>query len=429
MLQNSSTMENGTLFTPHQIQVKSTYSLQQTAYKKIFCAFLVFFIWQLFHAKAKPSFFAGAGGQLGFPSFSSKNHGASGFGGGGYIEGGLEIADFQTEMLVSFTRLSGGGGLLERLDEAKIGLGAAYVVSKNNVRFLPRWLSFRPHVSVFADIYAARVYKNAIQKEEGLLSSVRGVTPTFNTGLFIDFPNLISVKNQQIVLTLGIEEAFRFDKSSGVYATPLLNLGARIFFAPLPKTHQQEPQAPIREERATEELSETESIQPMEPQLQNTQELEPQKPADPELEDVPETAPQTIPDPQQKNTVETTPQEQTPLPIILFAPDSITVADASPHDRHIYDEALNIVVQVLQEKPDYQLKIIGYANSTTDQPEENESELIPLSQKRAETIMSELEKRGITKERMQSEGKGRGAFPRIEGWKNRRVEFLLIPSH
>lgn len=386
-----------------------------SAYKKILCTLLLFFIWHLFHAKTKPSFFAGAGGQLGFPSFSIKPNGLSGFGGGGYLEGGLEIAGFQTEIIASFMRLSGGSGLLEHLNETKIGLGAAYVLSRSTVRFLPGWLSFRPHISGFADIYTARVYKNSVQKEEGTLSSVRGVTPSFNAGLFIDFPNLIAVKNQQIDLTVGFEEAFRFDKSSGVYATPIVNIGARIVFAPLPKTGivtQQE--APMKDASAEirPDNDPQKPIAPMEAQPKKAPETEHEQPMAPE--------PETLPNPLPQTPIE--------LPVILFAPYSVALTDGSARERQEQSSALETIARILQEHPEYRVKILGYANSVTDDPAENETELIPLSQKRAEAVMADLETRGIAKERMESDGMGSGPFSKADGRKNRRVEFVLIPA-
>ncbi|MGP1458837.1 MAG: OmpA family protein [Treponema sp.] len=354
-------------------------TVRQAFNKKIRVSLFIFFAAaELSYAKIKPVFFAGLGAQLAFPSFSLKKEGAAGFGGGAYLEGGLEASDFQAEIIASFTRLSSGGGLLERLDEAKIGLGASYVLRKSNVGFLPDWLNLRPHASVFADLYDARVYRNSVQKDEGVLSSARGVTPIFNVGLFIDFPNLIAFKHQKIIPTLGIEESFRFDEQSGLYATPILNAGARIFFAKLPKAT-----APKRQQ----------------------------------------TPPEQSPQPAMK------PRKPIELPFILFAPYSSSLADGAPRDRRINETALSSLTRILNENPEYGLTILGYANSTTGNETENDEELIPLSRERAAAVMAELEKRGVAKERMSIQGVGKAEEAAADGWKNRRVEFQLVQSN
>lgn len=72
----------------------------------------------------------------------------------------------------------------------------------------------------------------------------------------------------------------------------------------------------------------------------------------------------------------------------------------------------------------------GYANNVSGTEKENIEELIPLSQKRAEMMVSMLTLRGIPENQITAEGRG-GADPiasredRENWWKNRRIEFII----
>ena len=81
---------------------------------------------------------------------------------------------------------------------------------------------------------------------------------------------------------------------------------------------------------------------------------------------------------------------------------------------------------------DFDVNIIieGYANNISGTEKEQVEELLPLSQKRAETIVDELVKRGIDRKLLTPKGLG-GANPiasqddHDNWWKNRRVEFRI----
>ncbi len=256
------------------------------------------------------------------------------------------------------------------------------------------------------DIYAADVYKNAVQKEEGALTSAHGVTAGLCPGIFFDLPNLIALTRINIIPTVGFEESIRFDRVSGIYATPLLSAGVRFFWE-LPKKHAALPQS---EERYDAEVEEPEEIEEVKEAVE-VKEVEPETP-------VPE---------------ETPPPKEKALPFVMFAPNSAALfapnADTEDPSAATAERALNETAQILIENPGLNVVIIGYANSITGTAEENETELIPLSLKRAECVCSELEKRGITPARISVRGEGAGAHTSADGWKNRRVEFLLIEEN
>lgn len=93
------------------------------------------------------------------------------------------------------------------------------------------------------------------------------------------------------------------------------------------------------------------------------------------------------------------------------------------NNEHILDQ----IAETLKQYQAYRVMIVGHANATSGTDEEEANELIPLSQTRADVIKFELIKRGVDSSRLSSFGVG-GKYPiatGIEGWKNRRVEFVL----
>ncbi len=79
---------------------------------------------------------------------------------------------------------------------------------------------------------------------------------------------------------------------------------------------------------------------------------------------------------------------------------------------------------------DIHIVIEGHANNITGTQKEQDTELLPLSQKRAEKIVEELVKRGVDPSILTPVGVG-GSVPiadkadRANWWKNRRVEFII----
>lgn len=115
---------------------------------------------------------------------------------------------------------------------------------------------------------------------------------------------------------------------------------------------------------------------------------------------------------------------------ILFDSDAATFKKLTEQQRLRNRNTLNNVARQILKYADYNIVIQGHANNISGTERENVEELIPLSQKRAESIMQELYERGIPKARMTAVGVG-GKYPLVsrknkaEWWKNRRVEFIL----
>ncbi len=98
-------------------------------------------------------------------------------------------------------------------------------------------------------------------------------------------------------------------------------------------------------------------------------------------------------------------------------------------------KSLERVATIFSRFPDYALIVEGYANAVnwTDKKkfdEEQKKELLPLSQKRADSVKAALVMLGIDSARIRARGLG-GSKPVAEFadsrsvWKNRRVEFIL----
>ncbi len=94
------------------------------------------------------------------------------------------------------------------------------------------------------------------------------------------------------------------------------------------------------------------------------------------------------------------------------------------------DETLEKLVKKFNSVEGAHVTVEGYANNISGTREENEKDLLPLSQKRAEAIMELLAERGIARERLSAKGMG-DANPiasrddRANWWKNRRIEFFI----
>ncbi|GHT99508.1 hypothetical protein FACS1894142_7160 [Spirochaetia bacterium] len=123
------------------------------------------------------------------------------------------------------------------------------------------------------------------------------------------------------------------------------------------------------------------------------------------------------------------------VPSIVFGPnsggfDGLT-KDVIDNNTYI----LTRIAAVLNKFDSYQVSIEGHANPTAAtaaaRQRENTSELQPLSEKRAKTVLDYLVNLGVARSRLSSVGIG-GARPVVSyedhdnWWKNRRVEFILI---
>ncbi len=408
------------------------FAAHRTGLAALFLLFIPYFI----HADSKPEFFLGAGGKLYLPSLSLQTDFTPLFGGGGYFEGGFEIKDFQADCAASFAQFS-GRERLAGMGEAKIALGASYLIRKNRVARLPAWLNLRPHMSVFADFYSAEFHKTSVGLGENPLFFDNGITAGFAPGFFVDF-NLFRIKGQKIVPTAGLETTFRFDKNGGLFAAPVFSAGIRMFPKCPPKPQPIDsisepaefrlpPPKPI--EKLPETQNEPEEIPPPIEDEIPPENDEPEEEASPPEEAAIQDEAEPAAAPKEEAVLPAPPQELLNIPFILFSPNASSLAAFSPPARRAAADALDEVARILNAHPDFELNILGYAHNVSGTDAENKRELLPLSQKRAESVRIELERRGIASERMHISGMGEGESPLPNSWKNRRVEFELIKAN
>ncbi len=120
---------------------------------------------------------------------------------------------------------------------------------------------------------------------------------------------------------------------------------------------------------------------------------------------------------------------------IIFKKNSPDLVTSNPKIAASNAFVLNRISQILKKYKSYKIVIRGYAVVTkwydpAAAKIEEEKELIPLSRERAQTVLNDLVKRGVTASRMEAFGAG-GKNPIVPNsdlknrWKNRRVEFIL----
>ena len=125
------------------------------------------------------------------------------------------------------------------------------------------------------------------------------------------------------------------------------------------------------------------------------------------------------------------------VPSIIFASNSGGWDGVDPEISATNAFILRRIAQALNRFSDYHIQVEGHANATVPPSDvagrqrEHAEELQPLSELRAATIVNYLVGLGIDSERLSYFGIG-GDRPiadwddRVNWWKNRRVEFLLI---
>ena len=92
---------------------------------------------------------------------------------------------------------------------------------------------------------------------------------------------------------------------------------------------------------------------------------------------------------------------------------------------------LKRLAEILNKFRDYKVLVEGHANPVLQTEREERTELLPLSESRAKTVVNMLVEFGVARSRLSAAGRG-GARPvvrhedRDNWWKNRRVEFILI---
>jgi outer membrane protein OmpA-like peptidoglycan-associated protein len=120
---------------------------------------------------------------------------------------------------------------------------------------------------------------------------------------------------------------------------------------------------------------------------------------------------------------------------IIFPPDSPDHTAVDKEQRQKNRQVLDRIAEILKKYDQYQIRIDGYAVVEYWKWEgaaewEQDNELLPLSEDRAESIRDALVERGISESRLSVKGYG-GDNPVVphddieNRWKNRRVEFIL----
>ncbi|GHV80859.1 hypothetical protein AGMMS49944_26500 [Spirochaetia bacterium] len=118
---------------------------------------------------------------------------------------------------------------------------------------------------------------------------------------------------------------------------------------------------------------------------------------------------------------------------IFFGPDSASLRPETlfREVRQHNDETFVEVVKLLKENPDCRLLVEGNANPVTKNDDEEQTELNPLSRRRAQEVFNQLISRGIDKKRFILFGSGgERAIPPVDylpsGTQNRRVDLYVI---
>jgi flagellar hook assembly protein FlgD len=119
------------------------------------------------------------------------------------------------------------------------------------------------------------------------------------------------------------------------------------------------------------------------------------------------------------------------VPSIIFRENAADFNGLDPAVVEKNTQVLKRIAEILNKFRDYRIQVEGHANNVTGTQKEEDTELIPLSQSRANAVRDFLVRNGVSGDRLSTIGLG-GTKPvtprsdRENWWKNRRVEFLLI---
>lgn len=119
------------------------------------------------------------------------------------------------------------------------------------------------------------------------------------------------------------------------------------------------------------------------------------------------------------------------VPSIVFRSDNADFNGLSQDVVNNNNRILRRIAQILNKFPEYRVRVEGHANPVIRTQAEQDTELQPLSERRARAVVDFLVNFGVNRGRLSSVGVG-GSRPvaafedRNNWWKNRRVEFILI---
>ena len=122
------------------------------------------------------------------------------------------------------------------------------------------------------------------------------------------------------------------------------------------------------------------------------------------------------------------------IPPVYFRPNYSDFEELDEDTLVSNINSIEYIAYVLNKFVDYNIEVEGYANPTTPEGRarrREEPELKQLSESRAQTVLEELVKQGVDRNRLTYSGAGssRLVVPYNDtdnNWKNRRVEFILI---
>ena len=111
---------------------------------------------------------------------------------------------------------------------------------------------------------------------------------------------------------------------------------------------------------------------------------------------------------------------------IKFDANKATFDTLSAKDKRSNETTIKMVAQALKKYKQYNVIVEGHAHNVSGTEKEETTELIPLSQERADAIMKVLIAEGVDASKLTSVGKGGREPISSEPSKNRRVEFKLV---
>ncbi|MBR4600796.1 MAG: OmpA family protein [Treponema sp.] len=447
--------------------------------KTILLSFALFLAIPLF---SEPVFFAGLHGDFSLPGITTSEK-VWGYGGGANAELGAYIGNFSTGLLAGFSTVSDSGSLVEKVQEIKVGAQAGFTINKEHLSFLPNWIGFRPNIAVLADIYNAEGYRSQSKKTLGQNEKSDGIAFAGEAAFFIDFINLIKSETLHVIPALGYSETIRLEEDGPIFSGRV-SLGLRVTYTPKKIDYDAwlaglsggslMVKAPTRsklfcpdgdgvddivEFDITSDADKHGGVASWEFRVYDpgdnlfySQKGKGEIPGDfvwsgesingdavesgclyqyvwyikaKDNSDgfVPGLITTGIMIHERDGALTFS------LSSIQFGPDTAGFDKITEEQLKRNHELLDQVAEILKKYSDYNITIEGHANNVTGTEREHLKELLPLSQKRAETIKRELVKRGIEAGRMTPVGRGSEvtiSTKKENWWKNRRVEFIMV---